>query len=83
MEKRRQLNVQNNNKLVFWKKESGNMMSSGKGLSKEELEFLQSLKEGDRLIVWDNAKSKKGESSPDFTLKKYTMPAKSNKEFLG
>jgi hypothetical protein len=38
--------------LQFWKKETGNLMTHGKGLTKEQLTELQNLKEGDRLIMY-------------------------------
>lgn len=51
----------------FWKKETGNLLSHGKGLTAEQVEQLKSLKEGDRFIIWQN--NKKNETSPGFTLK--------------
>ncbi len=56
--------------IGFWKKESGNSLTHGKGLTVEHIEFLKTLKEGDRLIIWDN-KPKEGETKPHFTLKKF------------
>lgn len=61
-----------NQGIGFWKKESGNLMSIGKGLSQAEVELLQSLKPGDRLILWSNRSS--GEKTPQYTLKKYSKP---------
>lgn len=62
----------NNIKIGFWKKESGNLMSIGKGLSQAEIDFLRSLKPGDRLILWDNSRSKgNNDALPGFSLAKY------------
>lgn len=55
-------------KVYFWEKESGNLMSHGKGLRAEDVAALQQLKEGDRLILWNNGKSPDGMQS-NFTLK--------------
>lgn len=60
--------------ISFWKKETSNLMSHGKGLSKEQVEALQSLKEGDRLIMWCNVA--KTEASPHYTMKVYKKEAK-------
>lgn len=54
--------------ISFWKKESGSLMSYRNGLTKEQIQFLQGLREGDRLVLWDNSKSRY-ESKSDFTLK--------------
>lgn len=56
--------------IAFWKKETGNLMSASKGLTEEEIKFLQSLKIGDRLIVYNN-NIKEGDNRPNFTIKKY------------
>lgn len=53
--------------ISFWIKETGNMLSHTSGLSKEQIEALQSLKEGDRLILWKN--ESKNENTPNYTLK--------------
>lgn len=42
-------------------------MSHGAGLTMEQIEELQKLKEGDRLILWKNAR--KSEKDAFFTLK--------------
>jgi len=56
--------------ITFWKKETGNLMNAKQGLTAEQIEFLQSLKQGDRLILWfENQKS--SDNSPDFRMKKY------------
>lgn len=55
--------------LAFWQKESGNMLSHGKGLSKEQVEELQKLREGDRLILFKN--EKKADNTPEYTLQRY------------
>lgn len=59
----------------FWKKESGNLMNPTKGLTEEQVVFLQSLKAGDRLIIWVND-VKEGENRPNVVLKKYQPKAK-------
>lgn len=41
-------------KIPIWPKSSGNYLSHGNGLSKEQVAFLHSFKEGDRLLVWQN-----------------------------
>ena len=38
--------------IGFWNKDSGNLCSYHKGLSKADVEFFQELKEGDRLIIY-------------------------------
>jgi intein/homing endonuclease len=63
--------------LQFWKKETGNLMTHGKGLTKEQLTELQNLKEGDRLIMYKNSE-KLSDSSPDFTLKVYKKDGPQN-----
>jgi hypothetical protein len=66
-------------KLAFWRKESGNLMSHGKGLTQEDIDALQSLKPGDRLILWFN--SPKDESKPTYTLKLFGEPSQTKNEF--
>lgn len=53
--------------INFWKKESGNLLSHGQGLTKEQVQFLQSLKEGVRLILWKAQQNDRA----DVCLKKY------------
>lgn len=60
--------------IGFWKKESGNIMNHSKGLSEEQVKFLQSLKVGDRLIVYTNQVAE-GENKPTHNLKKYEKKA--------
>ena len=55
--------------LGFWKTSDGNARSSVKGLSFEQLEWLKSLKEGERLVLWLNS-PKNSNSSPDIMLGK-------------
>jgi hypothetical protein len=38
--------------IAFWKNKDGNFRSDIKGLSGEEIEFLHSLKEGDKLVLF-------------------------------
>lgn len=57
--------------IGFWKsKFDSNFLGHKNGLNKEQIEFLQSLKEGDRLIVYTNTK-KDRETQSDITLKLY------------
>lgn len=58
-------------RLAFWKKDKGNLLSHKDGLSAEEVAELQTLKVGDRLIIWDN-QDKRSDKSPDYTLKVFT-----------
>lgn len=53
--------------IGFWLKQSGNYMSSGNGLTEEQVRFLHSLRPGDRLLLWNNDR----EGAPDMTLAKY------------
>jgi len=53
-------------KIALWKKDSGNMMSHGKGLTAEQVAMLQTLKEGDRLIAFSNKKT--SPAAPDYNL---------------
>lgn len=55
--------------IGFWVKETGNLMSHKGGLTHEEVQYIQQLKPGDRLIVWLN--QKKTEQSPSYTLRVY------------
>ena len=55
--------------IGFWTKETGNMLSHGKGLDVDQIQFLQSLKEGDRLILW--LRKTGTETSPNFTLRQF------------
>lgn len=57
------------NKLGFYKKESGNFTTHKGGLTEEQVEFLQSLKPGDRMIIYIN-RNKAYESGFDANLKK-------------
>lgn len=54
----------------FWKKDSGNLMNPAKGLTEEQVAFLQSLKAGDRLVLWTND-VKENDNRPNLVLKKY------------
>lgn len=46
--------------ITMWKKDSGNHMSHRGGLSEKDVEFLQSLKVGDRLILFQNNRKRSG-----------------------
>jgi hypothetical protein len=67
-------------KIALWIKETSNLMSAGKGLTEEEIQFLHSLKPGDRLIVFKNDK-KFSENSPHYSLQKYENANKKKEEF--
>lgn len=63
-------------KLSFWKnKESGNFLTHKNGLTKEMIQDLQALKEGDRLILWVNSE-KLSDTSPDLTMKVFSSGRK-------
>lgn len=53
--------------IGLWKKQTGNLMSHGQGLTEAQIAALKELKPGDRLIAWSEVK--KSESQPDYTLK--------------
>lgn len=53
--------------IAFWLKDSGNALSHGQGLTKEQVEALKDLKEGDRLIMFSNKEG--GETRPNYSLK--------------
>lgn len=63
--------------VSFWKKESQNLMSHGKGLTQDQVDALKELKVGDRLIIWKNDR-KTDESHSDYALKVFE---KREKEF--
>ena len=56
--------------IGFWKtKTRPNLcISHGKGLDESQVQMLQQLRPGDRLVLWVN-EEKSGENRPDFTLK--------------
>lgn len=54
--------------IIFWKKESGNYMSHGKGLSQDQVDILKKLKVGDRLIIYTRDE-KEYPTQSDATLK--------------
>ena len=54
-------------RIAFWGRDK-NMLSHKDGLTAEDIANLQTLKVGDRLIIWDN-KEKRSDRSPDYTLK--------------
>lgn len=60
-----------NKRVGLWQKPTGNLLSHGKGLTEEEIKFLQSLKVGDRLIIWDNTKRNENTSYPTHNLTIY------------
>ena len=56
--------------IPFWKKETGNLMNAQPGLTEDQIDFLKSLKVGDRLIIW-REHEKRSDSHPDYRLKFY------------
>ncbi len=56
-------------RINFWEKEDGSMFNHSKGLDARDVEFLKTLKEGDRLMLKPTPKSK--DTSPDFALGVY------------
>jgi hypothetical protein len=62
--------------IGLWVNESGNIISHSKGLNKDQIELLQSLKEGDRLIIWANTYKTK-DHEPGYNLKKFVGKPKS------
>ena len=60
-----------NKRIGLWQKPTGNLLSHGKGLTEEEIKFLQSLKVGDRLIIWDNTKRNENTNYPSHSLTLY------------
>lgn len=65
--------------IVFWKKESGNYMTHKGGLSEEDIATLQSLKAGDRIIIFQNNK-RSSEGAFHLKLLKYRGPAENKTE---
>ena len=56
--------------VSFWKKDTGNLLSHGQGLSAEQIAFIQKLQVGDRLILWaNNAKAGANPNMPTHSLK--------------
>lgn len=64
--------------IGFWKTEKGNLLSHSGGFNEKELELLQSLKPGDRLVIYDNTADKLNEKSPDYSLKIFAQKEKTN-----
>ena len=54
--------------VSFWGNEfNKHLKSHNKGLTKEQIEELKNLKEGDRLILFKN--DREGENQPEYNLK--------------
>lgn len=64
------------NRVAFWEKSTGNLMSSGRGLTTEEILFLHSLKPGDRIIIWNNAVKSEGTNNPTHNMTIYEQMEK-------
>ena len=56
--------------IGFWKTKFGKLFSHNKGLTKDEVEFLQTLQEGDRIVL-SPIIQKFEDTSPDFILKRW------------
>lgn len=56
--------------VKFWKSERGFYLSHSKGLTQDQLEFLQQLQPGDKLIMFAE---KNEEGREILTMKKSTM----------
>lgn len=54
-------------KIGMWKTEKGSYLSHSKGLTEEQVQYLQNLKIGDRLVLWVND-VREGEKGPNLTL---------------
>lgn len=60
------------NKVGLYKNnETGTMLSHASGLSEEQIEFLQSLKPGDRLVLWVNSYKTAENKVPTHNLCKF------------
>ena len=53
----------------FWRARNGAFLSHSKGLSPEQVQFLASLRPGDRLVVYMNEPDPDGNAA-DLTMKK-------------
>ena len=53
--------------IGFWMSKDKAFRTSTKGLSEEQIKFLQSLKAGDRLVIFP-AKGDESKNFPDLTL---------------
>jgi hypothetical protein len=54
--------------ISFWKTQYSSYKTHVAGLTKEQIEFLKTLKEGDSLMLFVN-EDKKSSYSPDMSLK--------------
>lgn len=55
--------------IGFWQSKDKAFRTSTKGLSQEQIDFLQSLKVGDRLVIFP-ARGDESKNFPDLTLLK-------------
>lgn len=56
------------NRVGFYRYRTGNYTSHKRGLTEDQIKYLQSLKVGDRLILYVNEGEKKYIGDPDITL---------------
>ena len=66
--------------IGMFREENGNLLSHSKGLDMDQITFLQSLKVGDRLIMFRNEVEKP--NYPTYTLKK-SMPKNKKERVAG
>lgn len=65
------------NKIGLYKnQETKTMLSHASGLSEEQVEFLHSLKPGDRLVVWKNDFATMENKQPGYNLCKFKTKKK-------
>jgi len=55
--------------IGLWSKQNGHSFTKKDGLTKEQVQFLQSLKEGDGLVLF-KSDEEEGSKRPTFVLKK-------------
>lgn len=66
------------NSMGFWKNgQSGNYLTHKNGITQDTVDFLQSLKVGDRIIVYINTE-KRSETDFDSNLKIFSRKEQSN-----
>lgn len=55
-------------RISMWKKESNNLLCHRNGLTEDQIAELQKLKVGDRIIIYNQARFKKSDKSPDYSI---------------
>lgn len=58
-----------NNIGLYKNLNTGSMLSHNNGLTEEQINFLKSLKEGDRLVIWKNSFATVENKQPTHQLK--------------